>query len=97
MDNTKERVEKYLGGAKIRDGKIFAANSDRCMEDDYETAYNLGCGKKHWNGWVNVDLYSDVSDIKCDLRKLELASNSADAVAAIHVLEHFTSGKYTLC
>jgi len=89
MDNTKERVEKYLGGAKIRDGKIFAANSDRCMEDDYETAYNLGCGKKHWNGWVNVDLYSDVSDIKCDLRKLELASNSADAVAAIHVLEHF--------
>tara|TARA_R110000868_G_scaffold176513_3_gene414238 strand:- start:9638 stop:10069 length:432 start_codon:yes stop_codon:yes gene_type:complete len=32
---------------------------------------------------------SDVSDIKCDLRKLEIASDSADAVAAIHVVEHF--------
>jgi len=34
-------------------------------------------------------LHSDISDIKCDLRKLELATDSADAVAAIHVLEHF--------
>jgi len=27
--------------------------------------------------------------MQCDLRKLEIDSNSADAVAAIHVLEHF--------
>jgi predicted SAM-dependent methyltransferase len=59
------------------------------VEDSYGTAYNLGCGTKKWDGWINVDLYSDVSDIKCDLRKLEIASDSADAVAAIHVLEHF--------
>jgi predicted SAM-dependent methyltransferase len=59
------------------------------VEDRYETAYNLGCGSKKWDGWINVDLYSDVSDLKCDLRKLEIASDSADAVAAIHVLEHF--------
>jgi hypothetical protein len=44
---------------------------------------------KKWDGWINVDLHSDISDIKCDLRKLEIASDSADAVAAIHVLEHF--------
>jgi ubiquinone/menaquinone biosynthesis C-methylase UbiE len=59
------------------------------VEDTYETAYNLGCGSKKWDGWINVDLHSDISDIKCDLRKLEIASDSADAVAAIHVLEHF--------
>jgi ubiquinone/menaquinone biosynthesis C-methylase UbiE len=59
------------------------------VEDTYETAYNLGCGNKKWDGWINVDLHSDISDIKCDLRKLEIASDSADAVAAIHVLEHF--------
>ncbi len=34
-------------------------------------------------------MFSDVSDLKCDLRKLEIHSNSADAVAAIHVVEHF--------
>jgi ubiquinone/menaquinone biosynthesis C-methylase UbiE len=49
----------------------------------------LGCGNKKWDGWINVDLHSDIADIKCDLRKLEIASDSADAVAAIHVLEHF--------
>lgn len=36
-----------------------------------------------------MDLYSDKSDLKCDLRKLEIDSDSSDAVAAIHVLEHF--------
>ncbi len=49
----------------------------------------MGCGNKKWDGWINVDLHSNIADIKCDLRKLEIASDSADAVAAIHVLEHF--------
>ena len=89
MDTTAERQERYFGGTTIREGKIYAANTDRNVEDSYETAYNLGCGTKKWDGWINVDLHSDVSDLKCDLRKLEIASDSADAVAAIHVLEHF--------
>ena len=59
------------------------------MEESYPTAYNLGCGKKQWPGWIGVDLYSDKADIRCDIRKLDIASDSADAVAAIHVLEHF--------
>jgi len=73
---------------KILEGKIYAANMSRHVEDNYEVAYNLGCGKKNWNGWVNVDL-CETADLKCDLRKLEIKSDSADAVAAIHVLEHF--------
>ena len=89
MDKTAEHEQTHIGGAEFREGKIYAANIDRQVEDSYETAYNLGCGKKKWDGWINVDLHSDISDIKCDLRKLELASDSADAVAAIHVLEHF--------
>ena len=60
----------------------------RNVEDDYEIAYNLGCGKKNWDGWVNVDL-CETADLRCDIRKLEIKSDSADAVAAIHVLEHF--------
>lgn len=34
-------------------------------------------------------MHSASADIHCDLRKLDIASDSADAVAAIHVLEHF--------
>ena len=75
-------------GTKVFEGKIYAANMSRNVEDDYEIAYNLGCGKKNWDGWVNVDL-CETADLRCDLRKLEIKSDSADAVAAIHVLEHF--------
>ena len=89
MDFEEQTKPAHIEGAILRDGKIFAANINRTVEDSYGTAYNLGCGTKKWDGWINVDLYSDVSDIKCDLRKLEIASDSADAVAAIHVLEHF--------
>jgi len=89
MDFEEQTKPAHIQGAILRDGKIFAANTNRTVEDSYGTAYNLGCGTKKWDGWINVDLYSDVSDIKCDLRKLEIASDSADAVAAIHVLEHF--------
>jgi len=89
MDTTAERESKYFGGAEVREGRILASNIDKNVEDSYTTAYNLGCGNKKWDGWINVDLHSDIADIKCNLRKLEIASNSADAVAAIHVLEHF--------
>ena len=75
-------------GAKVFEGKIYAANMSRNVEDDYEIAYNLGCGKKNWDGWVNVAL-CETADLMCDIRKLEIKSDSADAVAAIHVLEHF--------
>ena len=89
MDKTAEREQTHIQSAEIRNGKIHAKNTDRQVEDVYGVAYNLGCGKKKWDGWINVDLHSDISDIKCDLRKLEIGSDSADAVAAIHVLEHF--------
>lgn len=78
-----------IGHSEVRDGKIFAANMRRCVEESYPVAYNLGCGDKRWDGWINVDLVPG-SDIVCDIRKLEpIPDDSADAVAAIHVLEHF--------
>lgn len=84
---TSEAENRY--GCVLRDGKIFAANSGVCMEERYPVAYNLGCGRTRWSGWINVDL-SDQSDLRCDIRDLfSIDSDSADAVAAIHVLEHF--------
>ena len=89
MDTDTGHEHPHIKGAKVRNGRIYASNTDRQVEDTYETAYNLGCGNKKWDKWINVDLHSDIADLKCDLRKLEIASDSADAVAAIHVLEHF--------
>lgn len=69
-------------------GKILAQNSGVCMESGYTTAYNLGAGDCRWPGWISVDM-SDGADLKADLRALPILSDSADAVAAIHVIEHF--------
>jgi predicted SAM-dependent methyltransferase len=66
--------------------KVFAQNSDRCMEEDTGVCLNLGAGKKRWQGWLNVDL---TGDFPCDIRKLSFPDNYADAIAAIHVIEHF--------
>ncbi len=48
---------------------------------------HLGCGKKKWDGFVNVDLHD--SDVDCDIRTLPFGDNSADEIHAIHVVEHF--------
>jgi predicted SAM-dependent methyltransferase len=51
---------------------------------------NLGCGDNRLPDWVNIDL-AQSADISMDLRQgLPFSSNSCEAIAAIHVLEHFT-------
>lgn len=48
---------------------------------------NLGCGKKRWPGFVNIDLRD--SDMNCDIRDLPYSEAEADEIHAIHVCEHF--------
>jgi SAM-dependent methyltransferase len=55
---------------------------------------NLGSGDKHLTGYVNVDVASSRAgvrpDVQCDLRELEsFATDSADEILAVHVVEHF--------
>ena len=84
------RVFTNWFGRDFRDGKVFSSNSHGSLEEHYGVAYNLGSGRARWgDGWINVDLEAD-ADIRADVRDLSMiASDSADAVAAIHVLEHF--------
>ncbi len=88
---TLERSEPaYYQGSEIREGRLLAQNRGVCVEERYSTAYNLGCGKIRWPDWINVDVDPEYADLVADIRKLpEIESNSADAVAAIHVMEHF--------
>lgn len=50
---------------------------------------HLGCGRKIFPGWINIDGYDDHADLKADIRKLPFPDNHADVIAAIHVFEHF--------
>ena len=43
---------------------------------------NLGCGKKIFDGYENIDWPTDI-------RKLSYDNNSCDEIMAIHVFEHF--------
>jgi ubiquinone/menaquinone biosynthesis C-methylase UbiE len=52
---------------------------------------NLGCGNKILPGWVNVDVASkrQPPDVIADVTKpLPFADNHADAIQAIHLIEH---------
>ena len=69
------------------------------MEDSYPEGavlLNLGSGNLHWDNWVNIDGQSEgwkanatPPDVVADITKLPYPENYADAIAAIHVLEHF--------
>ena len=55
---------------------------------------NLGCGARHVEGYVNVDLESNWStkkpDVAADISKpLPFESGVADEVRGIHIFEHF--------
>lgn len=52
---------------------------------------NLGCGKDVKDDFLNFDLYSNNPKvIAMDIRKLDIASNSADYILASDILEHFS-------
>ena len=54
--------------------------------------YHLACGDKYFEGWVNVDLNPDFNaDMRFNLAKFPwpIESNSASAVYAAHIIEHF--------
>jgi predicted SAM-dependent methyltransferase len=48
---------------------------------------NLGCGPRHFTGFVNVDKFT-ACDVRADLRELPFPDDSAEFIQIIHVLEH---------
>lgn len=50
---------------------------------------NLGCGKKHLQGYINVDIVQP-ADVVADIRKgLPFQSNSCDRIEGDNIFEHF--------
>lgn len=55
---------------------------------------HLGCGSKHFDGYVNVDLWiSEATDVICDVSKLPWPDNSAEVIESYHVIEHISHTK----
>lgn len=55
---------------------------------------HLGCGWKHFDGYVNVDLWiTDATDVICDITDLPWPDNSADIIESYHVIEHISHKK----
>jgi len=56
---------------------------------------HLGCGKRHIDGWANVDI-AGVGNIIWDLRrKLPVAEHSIQYIYAEHFIEHITKDEAT--
>jgi SAM-dependent methyltransferase len=52
---------------------------------------HLGCGWKHLDGYVNVDLWiTDATDVICDISRLPWPHNSVVLVESYHVIEHIS-------
>ena len=53
---------------------------------------HIGCGETYFDGWINIDIDSDISDLNHDVRKsLPYEDNSADFIYHEHFIEHLTS------
>src|SRR6188474_893740 len=88
--NAPERSESDdQGSASLHLRKVLASNTGVCVEDSLAgIGLNLGSGRVHWPfPWKNVDL--EQGDIRSDIRKIDLPDGYAQAIAAIHVIEHF--------
>lgn len=59
---------------------------------------NLGCGRKHLEGYINIDINPNVCpDIIRDLNKgLPFSDNSIDEVVCLHFLEHVKDIQFTM-
>lgn len=50
---------------------------------------NLGSGGDYIDTFVNIDLYAEKADLRCDIAKLPYENSSVDEIRAYHVIEHF--------
>jgi len=52
---------------------------------------HLGCGGKHLDGYINIDLYEQAGvDLVMDATDLLFVNNSVDEIRSEHLIEHFT-------
>jgi len=59
------------------------------MKDKSPLKLHLGCGKRHIDGYINIDLRkTGATDLVCDIQKLPYPDNSVELIETYHVVEH---------
>lgn len=59
------------------------------IKDKKPLKLHLGCGSRHFEGYVNIDLRKTrATDLVCNIRKLPYPDNSVDLIETYHVIEH---------
>ncbi|OGW53848.1 MAG: hypothetical protein A2Y81_04395 [Nitrospirae bacterium RBG_13_43_8] len=52
---------------------------------------HIGCGWKHFNGYINIDLWiTDATDLICDVTRLPWPENAVEVIESYHVIEHIS-------
>jgi predicted SAM-dependent methyltransferase len=66
------------------------------MKQLKEIKLHLGCGNKHIDGYINIDVrHLDGVDLIDNIKELKsFETNSVDVIYASHVLEHFGRNEY---
>lgn len=83
----KEYIDKrWL--SRLPQGSNYTNKIKELNDTGIPVKLNIGCGRDQLDGYIGVDKYSDVADIKIDVENLKLEDNTIDEIYASHVLEH---------
>ena len=56
---------------------------------------HIGCGKRIFKGYINIDAYEDVAQLKADAADTGFPSNSVAEILCIHTIEHIEPEHFT--
>jgi len=76
-------IRRSIGPAVIKWKHKFG------IKDKNPLKLHLGCGERHFQGYVNVDWRKTrATDLVCDIKKLPYLDNSVKLIESFHVIEH---------
>jgi predicted SAM-dependent methyltransferase len=83
---------KTGGSSPASDEQHFTTLQEKArslMPPDGNVKLHLGCGKNHFDGYINIDLrQTSATDLECDISKLPFDDASVQLIETYHVIEH---------